>query len=528
MLLLASIIILLCVFLDNISDRIGIPVLLAFIALGMLFGSDSIVRISFENYEMAENICEVALIIIMFYGGFGTNWKSARPVAGRAMLMSFGGVIVTALVTGLCCRMILRLSYQESFLIGAILGSTDAASVFSILRSKKLNLKYRTASLLEMESGSNDPCAYMMTMLFIALSNGNASVGNMTALLIGQLFWGILCGSLFAKIAVYLMRRHPFSTDGFDVIFVVGMALLSYACPTLLGGNGYLSVYIVGLLLGNSDIKNKKSLVHFFDGMTGLTQILIFFLLGLLAFLSKLPKVILPAVVIFMILTFVARPLAVFLLLRPIKGRVAQNLLVSWAGLRGASSIVFAMMAMQATDTGFDIYHIVFLVVIFSILLQGTLLPKVAERLDMVDAKEDVMKTFNDYSEELAIGFIEFEIDPDSNWCNRKISDMLLPPSVLIVLIRRGEQNIVPNGSTVLCAKDRLILSALGPNNHDVFLTEKRIAPDSELIGKRLFEVKNEEGDLVIMIQRDGKTIIPNGNVRLRAHDLLVLHRPTS
>lgn len=330
--ILIAMIILICVFLDRVSDRFGIPVLLGFILLGIFFGSDGAVKIPFDNYSFAEQVCSIALIFIMFYGGFGTNWEHARPAAGKAVLLSTFGVLMTAGVTGVLCHYILSISWIESFLIGALLSSTDAASVFSILRSKQLNLKYNTASLLELESGSNDPVAYMMTAILITVAKGSLNSYQLIQMLVLQIGGGIVCGILFAAVSVYLMKHYRFSTDGFDIIFSVGIALLAYAMPTAMGANGYLSVYIVGIVLGNSDIKNKTNLVHFFDGMTGLTQILIFFLLGLLAFPSRLPQVVLPALVIALIVTFIARPLSVFLVLTPFRAKAAQQILVCWSG----------------------------------------------------------------------------------------------------------------------------------------------------------------------------------------------------
>ena len=388
-----------CIFLSRVSNKLGIPTLLGFIVLGMIFGSDGILKIPFDNYMFAEQVCSIALIFIMFYGGFGTNWNQAKSVAVKAILLSSVGVVVTAGLTGLFCHYALSMNWVESFLIGALIGSTDAASVFSVLRSKRLNLKYNTASLLEVESGSNDPCAYMLTATFIAVAQGTAS-GKEIGFLIGeQVVFGIAFGALIAFVTVKLLKKLRFGVAGFDMIFVVGIAILSYAFPARFGGNGYLSVYIVGIVLGNTEISNKRNLVNFFDGVTGLMQMLIFFLLGLLAFPSRLPQVAFPALLIAIWLTFAARPVAVAAVLAPFKSKISQQLLVSWAGLRGAASIVFAIMASMAVTTENDIFHIVFMIVLFSILLQGSLLPVVAKKLDMIDKNADVMKTFNDYSE---------------------------------------------------------------------------------------------------------------------------------
>ena len=525
-LLIIAIVILACVFLDKISERIGVPMLLAFIFLGMFFGSDGAVKIAFDNYSVAEDLCSVALIFIMFYGGFGTNWREAEPIAGKAVLLSTAGVLITAGLTGWLCHSILRFSWMESFLLGALVSSTDAASVFSILRSRQLNLKYKTASLLEVESGSNDPCAYMLTVICITLVQGGMDGMTMLGMVVAQILFGVICGVFCAFLAIIMLRRDEFSTDGFDIIFTVGIAVLAYALPQTIGGNGYLSVYILGIILGNSEISNKSNLVHFFDGLTGLMQILIFFLLGLLAFPSRLPAVFVPALVIALLLTFVVRPIAVSLILIPFRSRFSQIFLVSWSGLRGAASIVFAIMATKALQTEMDLYHIVFLIVIFSILLQGTLLPFMAKLSGMIDANENVMKTFNDYSNEVPVQFVQLTLSGRHEWCGKKLSDIIIPPDTLIVLLKRDMENIIPNGDTVLLENDTLILSAPALDKiSGIQLIEKRIEKSHRYVGMSLAELPRKENELVIMIQRMGEIIIPNGNVILQPEDVLVINR---
>lgn len=276
-LLVCAIVIVLCVVLNNVSNKIGIPMLLAFILLGMAFGSDGIVKIPFDNFAITESICTVALIFIMFYGGFGTRWKEAKPVVVKAGLLSTVGVVITAGITGLFCHYVLKMPMALGFLVGAVLSSTDAASVFSILRSRKLGLKYNTASLLEIESGSNDPCSYMLTVIMIAVIEGTASGGQIIYMVFAQLVYGAAIGAAIAISAVWLMKRFRTSTDGFDTLFVLAVALFSYAIPNLVGGNGYLSTYIVGIVLGNANIRGKKTLVPFFDGVNNLMQIIISF-----------------------------------------------------------------------------------------------------------------------------------------------------------------------------------------------------------------------------------------------------------
>lgn len=524
-LLIVSLIIFACVLLSRISGKLGIPILLSFIVLGMLFGSDGIFKIHFDNYSFAENICSVALIFIMFYGGFGTNVRYAKNVAVRAVLLSTVGVLVTFAITGVFCHFALRMNLVESFLIGALISSTDAASVFSILRSKKLNLKYNTASMLEIESGSNDPCAYMLTATMIAIAKGGASVNGIALLIVKQVFLGLLFGGVIAAASYFILKKVRFSIAGFDMIFVVGIALAGYAIPQAFGGNGYLSVYIVGIVIGNmKDIYNKRNLVNFFDGTTGLMQVLIFFLLGLLSFPSRIPAVVGPALLTGLFIMVVARPVAVFLVMLPFKSKLKQILLVSFAGLRGASSIVFAIFAVLSVNTDNDIFHFVFFIVLFSILFQGSLLPLVARKLGMIDTKADVMKTFNDYAEEVPVQFIQVDIPKEHSWCDRKIKDIVLPPQTLIVLLKRNGENIIPNGDTLLLPEDTLILSAISPEQVDgINLSEILIDEGSRYLGKKLSEIPKKEGSLVIMIMRDNSIVIPNGSISLEEGDTIVV-----
>lgn len=523
--LFIAIIILICILLNKMSSKLGVPMLLAFIILGMLFGSDGVVKIPFDNYVMAEQVCSIALIFIMFYGGFGTNWNKAKPIAVRAVLLSTIGVILTALITGLFCYSILGFDFLESMLIGAVISSTDAASVFSILRSKRLNLKDNTASMLEVESGSNDPCSYMLTVIILALMSGEFSGGQVVYMIFSQVAYGIILGIVIALIATWILTKIKFSTDGFDTIFVFTMPLIAYAISTIIGGNGYLSTYILGIILGNKSIPNKKSLVHFFDGVTGLMQMLIFFLLGLLSFPSQLPSILLPSLAITLFLTFVARPLSVFAILSPFKGTLNQKLLVSWSGLRGAASIVFSIMAtVSPTYMKNDIFHIVFFIVLFSISLQGTLIPFIAKKLDMIDNEDNVMKTFSDYSDEVPVQFIKVPISQSHLWNGKKIKDIPLLPDVLLVLILRDGQRIVPKGHTTILEGDIIVLSALSiEENLGVYLTEVKVERDSAWLGTPLAEITLEPEKLIIVVKRNHKVIIPNGKTVIKENDVLVI-----
>lgn len=259
LLLLTGIVIMLCILTDRFTDRLGIPSLLAFIALGMCFGVDGIFKIPFDDYEASEMICSVSLVFIMFYGGFGTNIKEAKPVIARSVVLSTAGVVLTAGLTGLFIHFVLGLSLLESLLTASVIGSTDAASVFGILRSKNLNLKEHTASLLEMESGSNDPISYMLTVILTGLLTG-ASI-RVPVMLFQQLFFGLIFGVLFGKGAVWALNRLQFQIAEGKTIFVFAAAVLAYAVPVLLGGNGYLSVYLCGIIMGNSSMPHKRNMV---------------------------------------------------------------------------------------------------------------------------------------------------------------------------------------------------------------------------------------------------------------------------
>lgn len=523
--LLVAAVILLCLSLNKMSNKLGIPMLLAYILLGMMFGTDGILKIPFDNFTIAEQICTVSLIFIMFYGGFGTNWKQAKPVAGKAVLLSTVGVILTAVTTGAFCHFILRMDFWESMLIGSVISSTDAASVFSILRSKRLNLKNNTASMLEVESGSNDPCSYMLTVIILTIMSGELSGSSLVVMIFSQIIFGILVGVVVALAAAFILKKVNFATDGFDTIFVFSMALVSYAGAFMINGNGYLAAYIAGIILGNTPLHHKKSLVHFFDGITGLMQMLIFFLLGLLAYPSQLPKILPIALAIAVFLTFVARPVSVFAILMPFRCPVKQQLLVSWAGLRGAASIVFAIMAtVSPAYTKNDLFHIVIFIVLFSISIQGTLLGLVAKKLDMIDENGNVMKTFSDYSDEMPVEFVKISIKAGHPWENRRIKDLTSLPDLLLVLILRGEERIIPNGNTVVLAGDKIVLSALSPEeNLGICLTEIPIEKDSKWIGKPLSRIKLGEEKLVLVLKRNEKVVIPNGNTVIRENDVLVI-----
>lgn len=524
-LLLLAIIAIICISAGNLSSRWGVPTLLVFMVLGMVFGSDGIFKIPFDNYVLVEQICSVALAFIMFYGGFGTNWRQAKPVAGKAVALSTLGVVLTAAITAFFCHVFLHFGILESFLIGATISSTDAASVFSILRAKKLNLKYNTASLLEMESGSNDPASYLLTLTALSLMSGNAG-GQLLITMLLQVIVGMLVGFIAAGISIWMLRKKRLTIDGYNTLFVFAIIICAYAVASLLGGNGYLAVYLFGILLGNSDITYKVPLVHFFDGLTGQAQMIIFFLLGLLSYPSQIPEIIIPSVAIALCLTFIARPITVFAILRPMGCSVRQMLLVSFAGLRGAASIVFAIMAIvNGAAIRWDLFHIVFCVCLLSVSFQGTLLPWIAQKLNMVDDSGNVMKTFNDYQVDQQLHLIKSYVPEGHPWIGKTIGQLGIPMDALVVMIIRQSQNLVPRGDTVIMADDLLVFGGepyLDPETP--VLEEIRLDAQHPWVGQQIKALPLLGSELVILIRHaDESAVIPHGNTVLRNGDTLVV-----
>lgn len=523
-LLLCGIVFIVCILSNKLSTKIGVPALLLFILLGMLCGSDGLFKIQFSDYHITDQICSVALIFIMFYGGFGTNWKVARPVAPQAILLSSLGVVITAALTGLFCHYVLRMTLLEGLLIGAVISSTDAASVFSILRSKKLNLKHGLASMLEIESGSNDPTAYMLTVIILALMTPGGDTPY-AYLIFAQVAYGLLFGFGLAFAAVFVLKRVRLGNSALHMIFMVGIALVAYALPTLIGGNGYLSVYITGIVLGNSKIRHKVELAHFFDGFTWIMQIALFFIIGLLSFPSQIPQILLPAIAIALFMTFISRPIAVFSILTPFRTPLKQQTLVAWSGLRGAASIVFAIYAVVSNAyTSNDIFHIVFCVALLSVAIQGTLLPLLARRLGLVDDSDTVLKTFTDYQSLSQMQLIDIPIVEGHPWTGHKIKDLGLPGGILIIMIRRRGKSLIPKGDTTIKADDVLVLSATPfAGEDDYVLSEEYITKKHHWYFQPVKNIKLPDGSFVLMIKRDNYELVPSKDTVVLSGDTLVI-----
>ena len=525
-LLLIGSVILICILMNRFLEKLAVPSLLIFLALGMCFGENGIFRIPFDDYAGVNLICSFCLIFIMFYGGFGTNLQAARPVVVQSAVLSTLGVAGTAVAVGLFAWLVLDLPWLESLLIGSVISSTDAASVFSILRSKKLALKHHTDSLLEMESGSNDPISYMLTTACLSLMAGEDL--SLPLLLAKQMLLGIGGGLLIGAAAAWLLRRDLLRTQQSRTVFLFAVMLLAYSLPAACGGNGYLSAYLCGIWLGNTSLTQKRYLVHFFGVATSVAQVLIFFLLGLLVTPVRLPAVLLPALAIMVFLTFIARPLVCTVLLLPFRAPWGQIGITAWAGLRGAASIVFAISAvLSGIGMTYDLFNLVFCVVLLSMAVQGTLLPWVAGRLSMTDRDADVGKTFTDYQEERDIDFVEVRLGPDHPWSGRTVSQLSLPAELLVAMVDRDGTGIVPQGDTTLQEGDRLVLAARSFEDQEhLNLREVPVERGSKWAGHPISQFSSTKPRLIILIKRGLETVIPTGSTVIQPGDVLVVAEP--
>lgn len=519
--LLIGFIFILALFAIRFSNKYGAPSLLLFIVLGMIFGA---IGIEFDNYVFADQFATVALMVIMFYGGFGTNWNMAKHVAKEAIILSSLGVALTALVTGVFAHFILGFSLLEGMLVGSIVASTDYASVSNILRSKKLNLKYNSASLLELESGSNDPAAYTMTMVFLSLIIGTDV--SIPVLIISQIALGIGVGALLAFIIDKLLTYLTLEADGLYAVFMAATMLITFGATDFLGGNGFLALYILGIYLGNKEFKGKREIIFFYDGFSEIMQISLFFILGLLSnftdFITNFPI----AIAIMVFITLIARPLSVYGLMLPFKLKTNHLNLISLAGIRGAAAIAFAIMAVNSSaEISVDIYHIVFGICVLSALIQGSLMPYASKRWNMLDNSDTVLKTFNYYQTKAEIGFLETVIHSNSTLIGMQVKDLNLTFDFIIAKIERDGETIVPRGHIVLKENDKIILG--GEEYFDQTgqaLIESVIPVGHKWENKRIKDLKLPSNRLIIMIQRDtSNIIIPIGETKVLKNDTVVM-----
>ncbi len=519
--LLIGIVFVLALFAISFSNKRGIPALLLFIVLGMAFGA---IGIEFDDFEFSYNFSTVALMVIMFYGGFGTNWSMAKPVAKEAIVLSSLGVVATALLTGLFLYYALGFDLLEAMLIGSIVGSTDYSSVSNILRSKNLNLKYNTASLLELESGSNDPAAYTMTMVVLSIIAGKDV--SAPFMILSQVVLGIAVGFISAFLVGKLIRILTFKADGLYAVFMVSVMLITYSTTDLIGGNGYLALYILGIYLGNIEFKGKRSIVFFFDGFAEIIQIGLFFILGLLSKPSSFIEALPIALIVVIFMTIIARPLTVYGLMLPFRLKRNQLNMISLAGIRGAAAIAFAIMAVNS-DIAFsvDVYHIVFGICVFSSLIQGSLMSSASRRWDMLDPNDTVLNTFNYYQSKAEIGFLETRAHPNSGVVGRKVKDLNMAFDFIVAKIKRDGKTIVPRGNVTIEENDLIVLGGeLYFDESGQELIEFTIPKGHHWENKLIKDLDMEDDQLIVMVQDgDDDVIIPTGDYKLSHKDKVII-----
>jgi cell volume regulation protein A len=385
-LLVSSLLLLLSILAWKVSNRLGIPALLLFLGIGMLAGSDGPGGIYFDNASVAQAVGVVALAFILFAGGLDTEWRVVRPVLGGALALSTIGVLLTAAVVAVFALFLLHVSFLEGLLLGAIISATDAAAVFSVLGARKLNLSGKLAPLLELESGTNDPMAVFLTIgLTNLLANPHESVFALFLLFVQQMGIGAIFGLLLGWGAIHLIGRLKLEEAALYPVLTIALVLLAYGLTATLGGSGFLAVYLVGILLGNSSAQRVNRLTGFHDSLAWLMQIAMFLILGLLVFPSRLPAVFVSGLLITGVAIFIARPLSVLITLLPVKMSLREKLFVGWVGLRGAVPIVLATFPLlTGLSKASFLFDLVFFVVLASVLLQGTTVPLVARWLGVI------------------------------------------------------------------------------------------------------------------------------------------------
>jgi cell volume regulation protein A len=463
-LLIGSILLFISVLAGKTSFRLGVPTLVFFLAIGMLAGSDGIGGIKFDSPGIAQFIGIIALNFILFSGGFETNWASVKPVFGQALTLSVIGVLLTAAILGIFVWWVTDFSIFEGLLLGSIVSSTDAAAVLSILRSKNLALKGHIRPTLEFESGSNDPMAYILTIVFISLvQNSEKSFWSLAAIFFQQLLIGGTLGFFFGFGSKFVINRIKLDYEGLYPVLTITLMLLTYSLTTLIGGNGFLAVYLSALYLGNQDLLHKKTIMKMYDGLAWLMQIILFLTLGLLVFPSQIVPVIGIGLLISAFLMFIARPITCFLCLAPFKLQNRVKWFISWVGLRGAVPIVFATFPLMAGVEKADmIFNIVFFISLTSVLIQGTSIPKVARWLHVSLPARVKAVTPSDIllSESINSEMAEITITRETSAAGMKIVDLGFPQNARIALMKRGERYIIPDGLTVIENGDKLLIIA--------------------------------------------------------------------
>lgn len=470
LLLIGSVLMFFSIAVGKASSRFGVPVLLFFLLVGFAAGVDGFNALSFDDPVAAQYIGVVALVIILFSGGMDTRVADIRPIVLPGLVMATAGVLVTALVAGLFIFLVsqywltgVKFGFAEALLLAAVMSSTDSASVFAILRSKGLALKENLRPLLELESGSNDPMAYLLTIVLIQLLQGDVGAGFIIWTFLKQLLLGLLGGVLLGRLAHFIINRINLDNDAIYSVLLLVVAFFIYSFTAFAGGNGYLGVYVGGLYLGNRRFVHKRSSVRFFEGLTWLAQIIMFLSLGLLATPHDMIPIAGLGCVIGAFMIFCARPIATWMCLTPFRQFSRKAVaFVSFVGLRGAVPIVFATYPWIArVEHSNYIFNIVFFITLLSILLQGTLVPTVAHwlGLDMPGAKKDKLKEFDvDFSDDIGSAMAEIKVQPQMLLGGNRLIDLNLPEHTLVAMVKRKRSYFIPRGNTILEVGDTLLV----------------------------------------------------------------------
>lgn len=480
-LLVGSILLFVSLFVGKTSFKFGIPVLVLFLAIGMLAGSEGIGGINFDDPKMAQFIGIIALNFILFSGGLDTDWQSVRPVLWQGVSLSTLGVLITAISVGLFVWWITDFTLYEGLLLGSIVSSTDSAAVFSILRSKSLKLKGHLRPTLELESGSNDPMAYVLTIVFTGfVINQDSGLLSTIPVLFKQIVIGGTLGYAFGKMGKFLINNIQLDYEGLYIVLIIAIMFFSFSATDFVGGNGFLAVYLCAIYLGNQDILHKKKFLKSFDSFAWLMQIILFLTLGLLVFPSHIIPFIGIGLMISLFLIVIARPIGVFLSLIFFKLETKSRWFISWVGLRGAVPIVFATYPLIAgAEKSHMIFNVVFFISLTSVLIQGSTLAAVAKWLKLTVA-EPAGKTVEkamDLPDEIKDLLTQITLTPGSKSIEKPIVELGLPKTTLIAIIERNNSFFTPSGSTVLKEGDKLTI--LSDNKED--LLQACIRLDTEI-----------------------------------------------
>jgi len=461
-LLIGSILLLISILASKTSFRFGVPVLLFFLIVGMLAGSDGIGHIQFDNPKIAQFIGVVALNFILFSGGLETSWKSTKPVVWQGLSLSTMGVLITAVSVGVFVWLLTDFSIYEGLLLGAIVSSTDAAAVFSILRSKNIALKKDLRPLLELESGSNDPMAYFLTIAFLGLVvNQEQGLISILPLFLKQIAIGALLGYLFGRLGELVINKIKLEVEGLYPVLVIALMFLTFSATDYIGGNGFLAIYLSAVYLANQDLIHKKTIIKSFDGFAWLMQIVLFLTLGLLVYPSQIIPVIGIGLIISAFLIVVARPLSVFVSLSFFKMKNRSRWFISWVGLRGAVPIVFATFPLLAgIDKAHMIFNIVFFISVTSVVIQGTTLGVLAKWMHVALPNKVKLKSPVDIvlEEGIKSELVEIILPDNCQAAGKRIVQLNFPKTAHISMIQRDGKYITPSGSTVLEPGDKLLV----------------------------------------------------------------------